>query len=212
MQPRPENKIFWPAMVAIAVVLVARNHSRFVKLAWPPHIKWLLAFLAYCGASVLWAFKPEFALTRFVLEVMIILSIVLPAMMADRTQDIMRGVFLCFAFAAFINVFFVLNQRPAYYDDGAIIGYPGYFSFKGVLGECAAITFLLSLREMLYPGFRRVVGIIAAVIAISLIFASHSKGSLGFAIIAPCVAGITLIVGRKTRVSPAVALLPIVLL
>jgi O-antigen ligase len=54
------------------------------------------------------------------------------------------------------------------------------------------------------------VGIIAAVIAISLIFASRSKESLDFAILAPCVAGITLIVGRKTRVSPAVALLAIV--
>ena len=46
MQPRPENKFFWPTTVAIAVVLVARNHSRFVKLVWPPHIKWLLALLS----------------------------------------------------------------------------------------------------------------------------------------------------------------------
>jgi hypothetical protein len=212
MQPRPENKIFWPAMVAIAVVLAARNYSRFVKLAWPPHLKWFLAFLAYCGASVLWAFKPEFALTRFVLQAMIIISFVLPAMLADRKADIIRGVFFCFAVASFINVFFVLNQPPMYYEDGTILGYPGYFSFKGVLGECVAITLLLSLHEMLYPGLRRVVGIIAAGIATALIFPSHSKGSIGFAIIAPCVAGITLIVGRKTRVSPLVTLLPIVIL
>ena len=212
MQPRPENKIFWPAMVAIAVVLVARNHSRFVKLTWPPHLKWFLAFLAYCGASVLWAFKPEFALTRFVLESMIIISVILPAMLADRSTDIMRGVFLCFALASAINIFFVLNQRPMLYDDGSMLGYPGYFSFKGILGECAAITILLSLRETLYPGSRRVVGMIAASIALFLIFPSHSKGSLGFAIVAPCVAAITLLVGRKMRVSPAVTLLPIVLL
>ena len=92
---------------------------------------------------------------------------------------------------------------------GVIIGYPGYFSFKGILGECAAITFLLSLHEMLYPGLRRVVGIIVAVIAISLIFPSYSKGSLGVAIIAPLLALLTLIVGRKMRISPAFVLLPI---
>jgi hypothetical protein len=212
MAPRPENKIFWLAMVAITIVLAARNHSRLVKLIWPPHIKWLLAFLAYCGASILWAFRPEFALTRFVLQVTMIVSIVLPAMLAKRSTDIMQGVFLCFALASFINIFFVLNQPPMYYDTGEILGYPGYFSFKGLLGECAAITLLLSLRETLYPSFRRVVGIVAAGIAIFLIFPSHSKGSLCFAIIAPCVAGITLAVGRKTRASPAVVLLPIVLL
>jgi exopolysaccharide production protein ExoQ len=121
----------------------------------------------------------------------------------------MRGVFLCFAFASIINVFFVINQQPELYATGEILGYPGYFSFKGLLGECAAITLLLSLHEMLYPGLRRAVGIIVAVVAVSLIFPSHSKGSLGLAIIAPCVAGITLIVGKKMRVSPAMVLLPI---
>src|SRR5262249_52780370 len=60
MTPRPENKIFWPALVAITVGLAARNYSRFVRLAWPPHIICLLALLAFCGASVLWAFRPEF--------------------------------------------------------------------------------------------------------------------------------------------------------
>ena len=61
---------------------------------------------------MLWAFKPELSLTRFVLEVMIVTSIVLPAMLADRTADMMRGVFLCFAFASILNVFVVLGQTP----------------------------------------------------------------------------------------------------
>jgi exopolysaccharide production protein ExoQ len=209
MSPRPENKIFWPVMVAFAVVLVARNHSRLI---WPVHVIWLLAYLAFCGASVLWAFKPELSLSRFVLQVMMIMSIVSTGMLASRRADIMRAVFLCFALASIINVFFVLNQKPMLYETGEILGYPGYFSFKGILGESAAITFLLSLHEILYPGFRRAVGIIVAVVAVSLIFPSYSKGALAVAIIAPCVAGITLIVARKIRVSPAFVLLPIALL
>src|SRR5262249_291591 len=192
MTPRPENKIFWPALVTISVVLVARYHSRLAKLTWPPHIICLIAYLAFCGASVLWAFKPEFALTRFVLQVMIIISVVLPTMLADRTADVMRGVFLCFASPSFINFFFFLNYPPLYYDTGEILGYPGYFSFKGILGECAAITLLFSFYKMLHPGSRRVIGIIVAAVAVSLIFPSHSKGSLGIAIIAPLVAATTL--------------------
>ena len=205
--PRPENKIFWPMLAAISIVLAVRSRSRLVGLPWPPHIICLLAYLAFAGASVLWAFKPEISLTRFVLQVMIVTSIVLPAMLADRMADMMRGVFLCFAFASILNVFFVLGQTPIILSNGDNIGYPGYFMFKGILGECAAITILLSLHEMLYPGLRRVLGIIVVVIATWLMFVSMSKGSLGLAIIAPLLAQLTLIARKKMRISSATLLL-----
>src|SRR4051794_38472851 len=67
MAPRVENKIFWPALAAVSVILVIRNWSR---LTLPPHISCLFAYLALAGASVLWAFKPEFSLSRFLLELM----------------------------------------------------------------------------------------------------------------------------------------------
>ena len=107
-------------MAAISVVLAMRNRSRLVIL--PPHIICLLAYLAFAGASVLWAFRPELSFIRFVLQVMIVTSIVLPAMLAVRTADMMRGLFLCFAFASILNVFFVLGQNPviAGYDKGLI--------------------------------------------------------------------------------------------
>jgi O-antigen ligase len=205
MTPRPENKIFWPALAAISVVLVIRNWSR---LTLPPHIIWLFAYLALAGASVLWAFKPEFSAIRFILELTIVTSIVLPALVAARTTDMMRGVFLCFAFALILNVYFVLNQTPIYFEDGRI-GYPGYFTFKGLLGECAAIAFLLSLHEILYPGGRRALGIIIIAVAAYLMVLSDSKGSLGLALIAPSLAGLTLIIGKAIRISPAIVLLPI---
>ena len=207
MAPRPENKIFWPTLAAISIVLVVRNRSRLV--GWSPHIIFLFAYLAFAGASVLWAFKPEFSFTRFVMQVMLVTSIVLPAMVADRKADMMGGVFLCFAFASILNVFFVLGQNPIILSNGNSIGYPGYFTFKGTLGECAAITFLLSLHEVLYPGLRRVLGIIVIIIATWLMFVSQSKGSLGLAIIAPLLAQLTLIAGKKMRISPAIVLLPI---
>lgn len=205
MTPRPETKIFWPVLAAISVVLVMRNWSR---LTWPPHIICLFAYLALAGASILWAFKPEFSAIRFVLQLTIVTSIVLPPLAAARTAEMMRGVFLCFAFASILNVFFVLNQTPIYLEN-VNIGYPGYFSFKGLLGECAAIAFLLSLHEILHPGGRRAFGIIVIAVATYLMVLSESKGSLGLALIAPSLAGLTLIVGKAIRVSPAVVLLPI---
>lgn len=207
-ETRHENKIFWTAIAALAVVLAVRHSSRLTRLTLPPHIICLLAYLAFAGASVLWAFKPELSLTRFVQQVMIVTSIILPAMLASPTADMVRSLFLCFAFASILNLVFVFGGSPMIVDKVAV-GYPGYFPGKNYLGECAAIAFLLSLHEMLYRGVRRASGIIIAGVAIALIFFSNSKTSLGLALVAPVLAGFTLLASRKMRISPAIILLSI---
>jgi len=203
-------------MAAISVVLAIQNRSRLAKLSWPPHIICLLAYLAFAGASVLWAFRPEISFARFVQQVMIVISIVLPAMLAARTSDMMRGLFLCFAFASILNVFFVIGgteTNALHWSPHGLyreyLGSPGYLSSKNSLGECAAIAFLLSLHEILYPGRRRVLGIIGVAIAISLLFASNSKTAFGLALFCPFLSGLTLITRKSTRISLAIILLSI---
>jgi exopolysaccharide production protein ExoQ len=205
MESHPENRIFWPAMAAISVILAARNRSRLSRLTLPPHIICLIAYLAFAGASVLWAFRPELSFIRFVQQAMIITSIVLPALLAVRTADIMLGLFQCFAFASVLNVYFVLGNSPsivAIYN-----GYPGYFFGKNYLGEFSAAAFLLSLHEILYPGLRRAFGIIIVVIATALLFLSNSKTAFGLALFAPFLAGLMLISSKTMRISPAIILL-----
>jgi O-antigen ligase len=141
-----------------------------------------------------------------VLQVTVVTSIVLPALLAYPPADIIRGLFLCFALACVLNIPFVLNQEPIVIN-GVNLGYRGYFPFKGILGECAAVAFLLSLHEMLYRGWRRVLSIVVIVVTIWLVIVSKSKGSLGLAILAPCLAGLTLFIGKKIRISPAIVLL-----
>jgi exopolysaccharide production protein ExoQ len=118
-------------------------------------------------------------------------------------------VFLCFVVASILNVFFVLGGSSIvaqYGSEKVAIGYPGYFSGKNYLGECAAITFLFSIHEILYPGRRRMFGIVLIVMAILLVFWSSSKTALGLALIAPLLAGPTLYLAKTTRISPAVIL------
>jgi exopolysaccharide production protein ExoQ len=201
------NRIFWPAMAGISVVLAVRNYSRLRKLTFPPHIICLLAYLVFAGASVLWAFKPDFAFTRFVQQVMVVTSIVLPAMLAVRTADLMRGLFLWFALASILNVFFVLGNPTSIVT--LQNGYPGYFPSKNQLGEFAALACLLALHETHYPNLRRALGIIAVVIAVSLLLLSNSKTAFGFALLAPLLARLTLIARNKTRISIAALLLSI---
>lgn len=207
MESRWENRIFWPVLAAITGVIVVRNLARLRRLAWPPHIICLFVYLAFAGASVLWAFKPQLSFIRFAQEVMVLSSIVLPAMLLARTSDMMRGVFLCLALGAVLNVFFLFNNSEAFVK--RLNGYPGYFSGKNALGEFAAIAFLISLHETLFPGIRRAFGILILVIATVLLFYANSKTSLGLAFIIPCLAGVSLIAARLTRISPAILLLSI---
>jgi exopolysaccharide production protein ExoQ len=208
MVTREENKIFWPMVAAISVVLALLNRSRLSRLAWPPHIICLFAYFAFAGASVLWAFRPELSFLRFVLQGMVLSSIVLPAMLAARTTDIMRGLFLCFAFGLILHLAFMFDA-PALIMKNAPPGYSGYFAGKNTLGQFAGIALLLALHEVVYSGFRRALGIIVVIIATLLLFLSNSKTSLGFAVVAPFLAGLTLIIGKRLRISPAIVILSI---
>lgn len=203
--PRMEHRIFWPAISAISIILTLKN---LYRLTLPPHIISLFSLALLAVVSVLWAFKPEFAFIRSVQQVMIITSIILPALLAGRTGDLMRGIFLCFACALIINLLFVINQSPMILENNRIC-YPGYFTFKGMLGACAAMALLLSLHEILYRGWRRLFAIFIMGIAFYLIIMSDSKGSLAIALIAPVLAVVTLFLGKTLRVSPAIVLLPI---
>jgi O-antigen ligase len=144
---------------------------------------------------------------------MIVTCIVLPAMLAARTADMLRGLFLCFAFALILNVFFVLEDSVtivSYGSRGLVdIGYQGYFLGKNYLGECAVVALLLSLDEIRYRGWRRALGIVVLAIAIVLVFLSDSKTALGLALICPFLAGLTLILRKITRISLAIILLSV---
>jgi len=207
---RPENQIFWPAVTAIALgCLASRNRSR---LTWPPHIIWLVAYLSLAGASILWAFKPAFSFIKFATETMLLISIILPAMLAVRTADIIRGVFFCFVFGSILNAVLILGgystELMANTDDA---GYSGYLTDKNSLGQFAAFAILLSLYEIFHPGWRRALGLIVVVTSTYLIFAGHSKGALGCAILAAILATLVLFIGKKMRVSPPIVLLPLLI-
>jgi exopolysaccharide production protein ExoQ len=209
LEARPEPRIFWPAMAAITVLLVAQNRAR---LTLPPHIVCLLAYLAFAGASILWAFSPERSSVRFVQQVMILASIVLPTILAARTVDMMRPLFLCFAFALILNLYFVLqgSSTIVWYGSKQVnIGFQGYFEGKNYLGECGAVAFLLSLHEIFARGWRRLFGIIVVALAFFLVYLSNSKTALSLALVCPFLAALALIVRKLTGVSVAIILLSI---
>lgn len=215
MEPRIDNKIFWPLVAAGALACLASANR--TRLTWPPHIVWLGAYLALAGASVLWAFKPGISFSRFSTETMLLMAIIPPAMLSARTTDMIRGVFFCFLFGSILNALLILGGYSSESlcegcgSTGGIlkIGYVGYFTFKGELGEFAALAFLLSLYEMFFRGWRRAFGLLVAVISIYLVVVSQSKGSLGCALLAAILATFVVFICKKTRLSPMIVLLPL---
>jgi exopolysaccharide production protein ExoQ len=207
LESRVENKVFWPALAAVSVVVAARYWSRASRLSLPPNISCLLAYLAFAGASVMWAFRPELSFIRFVQEVMVLTALVLPALLAAPNADLMRGTFQCFAFASIVNVLLIPGgyvTLATYGSKITEIGYQGYFSGKNLLGEFAAIAFLLSIHELSHSGYRRALGIIIAVVTVVLLILSNSKTALGLTLVAPVLAGLTLIIRKTSRISPAI--------
>jgi exopolysaccharide production protein ExoQ len=203
-----ENQIFWPLVTAIALGCFAlRNRAR---LAWPPHFVWLAAYLALAGVSTLWAFKPEISFTRLATQMMMVMSIILPAMVAARTSDVMRGVFFCFAFGSILNAVLILGgYSPLLFAGVGNEGYPGYFTDKNALGQFAALAILLSLYQIIRPGWLRVLGLIVVAVSIYLVFAAHSKAALGCVALATIIVTVVLLISRKTRVSLLILLLPV---
>ncbi|WP_315779894.1 MULTISPECIES: O-antigen ligase family protein [unclassified Bradyrhizobium] len=214
LESRTENRIFWPALAAVAIIVAAQRLARGTRLAAPPNIVSLCVYFGLAGASVAWAFKPEFAFVRFVQEAMVLTAVVLPALLSNPRADLLRGMFACFAIGAILNVLLIPGGYATYAQYGTAlvdIGYQGYFSGKNLLGEFAAIAFLLSVHELLYPGHRRVLGLLVAVGAVVLIFLSSSKTALGLALLAPVLAMLTLVTARALRLAPVLVLAVIVL-
>ena len=211
-----ENRVFWPVMAVLSVALAVQNRARLGRHTLPPHIICLLAFLAFAGASVLWSFRPEISFIRFVQEAMVVTSIVLPIMLLVETTDMMLAIFLCFALASILHILFIFGGSDqdlvVNFGKKISIGYKGYYTTKNLLGECAAITLLLSFHELLYPGLRRALGIIVAVVATSLLFLANSKTALGLAVLVPFLATLTLMARKIKRASPAVILGSILIL
>jgi O-antigen ligase len=209
-ETRYENTIFWPAVTAISVILMLRNGSRLARPALPPHIVWFAAYLAFAGTSAIWAFNPAVSFSRFCTQVMMVTSIVVPALLADRTADLMRGLFLAFAVGAVLNFIIVIDGPPRIVD--GVFYYQGYFTDKNALGEYASIAVFLALHEMLYPGLRRALGVVVVTISALLLFLSNSKTSIGLVFLSPLLAASLVLIGKKMRISPAIALSPIVFL
>ena len=195
---RVENILFWPGAALLTLMLVFQNWARIdyrFFLSLP--IMSLIAYLALAAASVTWAFSPDFAFSRLVVQVLAFIVVVVPYALPTGTKYTIPAVFLCYAIALAINAGYVLTTPTT------LIGHPGYFSHKQELGQFAAIIIILSSYELLHRGWRSLVALVAIGLGFWLVFESQSKSALALCLVAITCSGAILLICKKTRLTPA---------
>ena len=202
---RVENILFWPIVAVLVLTLIFQNRAqvdyRFFR-SLP--IMSLIAYLVFAAASVTWAFSPDFAFSRLIVQVLALIVVVLPHALPARAKYAIPGVYLCYVIALAISAVYVLTTPPS------PIGHPGYFTHKQELGLLAATGIILSSYELLQRGWRRLVAASTFCLAFWLVFESESKSAVAFAFVALGLSWLILLVCKKTRLTPAFIIVAVV--
>jgi exopolysaccharide production protein ExoQ len=195
---RVGNILFWPILAVLVLTLAYQNRGqvdpRFFRSV--PMVS-LIAYLVFAAASVTWAFSPDLAFSRLVVQVLALIVVVVPYALPARRESALSGVYLCYVIALAISAVYVLTTPPS------PIGHPGYFTHKQELGLLAAIGIILSSYEVLQRGWRRLVALVTIALAFWLVFESESKSAVAFAMIAVFASWLMLMVCKRTRLTPA---------
>jgi exopolysaccharide production protein ExoQ len=195
---RVENILFWPVLAVLTFALVFQNWARIdYRFFRSVPIMSLIAYLVFAAASVTWAFSPDFAFSRLVVEVLALIVVVVPYALPTRTKYTIPSLHLCYAIALAVNALYVLTTPSS------PIGHTGYFTHKQGLGLLGAVGIILSSYELLHPGWRRLVAVIAIGLGFWLVFESQSKSALALALVAITCSWPILFLCKKTRLTPA---------
>ena len=137
---RLENILFWPILAVLVLAIVFQNRSRVdSRLLRSVPIVSLTAYLVFSAASVTWAYSPDFAFSRIVVQVLAFIVVVLPHAVPTHTKNAIPGVYPCYIIALAVSAIYVLTTPPS------PIGHPGYFTHKQELGLLAAVGIIISI-------------------------------------------------------------------
>jgi O-antigen ligase len=202
---RVENILFWPIVALLTMTLVFQNWGRIdYRFFRSLPVMSLIAYFVFAAASVTWAYSPDFAFSRLVVQVLAFIVVVVPYALPIRANYTIPGVHLCYAIAFAVSAVYVLTTPPS------PIGHPGFFNHKQELGMLGAVGIILFSEELLHRGWRRVASLIAIALGIWLVFESESKSALALALVAiPCSA-LMLLLCKKTRLTPAYVIAAVV--
>lgn len=196
--PRPENILFWPALASITIALAFYNRGLLDQgfRRSLPIVSYGL-YMALAAASITWAYAPEPAFSRFMVQLLAGIIILLPYALPIDTSRTIQRLHICAFIAVAINAVYVLTTPPS------PIGHPGYFIHKQELGMLCGSAIVLAAHELFQRGWRQWLAAISICLTFWVIFESQSKGSLAILFAASTLAVAILICCKLFRTTPA---------
>jgi exopolysaccharide production protein ExoQ len=189
------NRLFFPAMAGIAIVLLVAERHRLAHFRLGAGLL-VAAFLAYLGASFVWALAPGTSMSKFALLAMQIIALVPAVLLAPRTEDIIRPMFWVIAVTVFVNILAILALPPT------PLGHAGIYSHKNTLGAMMALSGFFAFYGITRSNYRlRLVGFLMLPLVLIALYVSQSKTSLGLFLMVPALAWIAILARRYARIS-----------
>jgi hypothetical protein len=196
---RIENILFWPILAVLVLALLFQNRARVdYRFFRSVPVVSLIVYFVFSAASVMWAYSPDLAFSRLVVQVLAFIIVVLPHAVPARWKDAIPGVFPCYILALVISAFYVLTTPPS------PIGHAGYFTHKQELGLLAAVGIILASYELLQRSWRSPVALVTIGLAFWLVSESGSKSAFAFAIFTLISSALILLACWKTKLTPAI--------
>ena len=194
-QPALLNRLFFPGLTALAVILLIAERHRLGRFRLFGSCL-LIAFFGYLALTAAWALVPATTLTRLALYILLIVSMIPAVLLADDMDDILRPMFWVTVVAIVVNVasIAVVHTTP--------IGFPGIYTHKNVFGANATISGLFAIYAVTRADHRiRVAGFLCLPVILGLLLISQSKTSLGLLFLVPPAAIFAVVTRRRLRVA-----------
>ena len=190
------NQVFWAALFAVSLLSAFMRRTPtlgYAILLWP-----LALYLVWAAATLPWAADHDIALRRLILQFCIVGAILLPVAMIDEPIVVHRVLIWVALVTVLVNVAAIAVIKPT------PLGYAGIYSQKNVLGEAAALAFIVFVTGVDLPGnANRCIAWLGMPLALLLLVLSRSKTSLILCFLAPAMALAVTLVSRLAKLRPS---------
>lgn len=194
-------RTYFPVLLVLGALAFGSQVRQRVTGWSRPAILMICVYLAWAGATSLWAVEPEIAFRRFLLATFIAGAIAMSALAARNGEGIVHRLFWVFVLVTLINVASVATT-PA-----TALGHAGIYPHKNYLGVIVSIIMLVAFYEL---SSGTTVGRIAAALVLVactwMLIEARSKTCLALMLVVPPLGYGTAMLARVARISPVITL------
>jgi len=133
------KQLFWVTIFIYSTILYFIFNGQFEK---SKALYTFIFLMIYCFLSLLWSDEALLSFKRFLLQIIVILSLIFSLAIVSDEEKIHRVIYLFFLFLLVYNVFFILFfSQYAFDSDGTLTG---IYKGKNYLGFVSVIAFIVS--------------------------------------------------------------------